>query len=65
MAIAHDLTFHTAPGTTDGADTGRDSTQKLGFYGTTPIARPDIGASPDAASIAAALVALGLVTNTG
>lgn len=65
MAIEHDLTFYTAPKTTDGCVTGKDATSTEGFYGATPVARPDVGATPDADSIAAALVALGLVTANG
>lgn len=52
----------TAPGTSDGSVVGKDSTEKVGFFGTTPIARPVIPASPTAADIAAVLVALGLAS---
>lgn len=51
----------TAPGTADGAVTGKDNTEKVGFYGTVPIAQPTITAANSAAGTAGAvLVALGL-----
>ena len=48
-------------GTTTGTKIGSGSTQKLGFFGTTPAARPT-GVAVDAAGIHAALVTLGLIT---
>ena len=57
-AIAHDLTFYTAPGTSDGAELGYDDASKLGFFGTAPVVQQ---ATPtDAASIIALLQAYGL-----
>ncbi|WP_372362902.1 hypothetical protein ACCQ10_09405 [Xanthomonas sp. NCPPB 1325] len=50
-----------APGTNDGSVLGKDSTEKVGFFGTTPIAQPTITAANSAAGTAGAvLVALGL-----
>jgi len=50
-----------APGTADGAVLGKDTTEKVGFFGTTPIAQPTITAANSAAGTAGAvLVALGL-----
>lgn len=45
MAISHDLTFHTAPGTTDGAVMGRNATSKDSFFGGTPAAQPTVPAT--------------------
>jgi hypothetical protein len=57
-AIAHDLTFFTAPGTTDGATAGYDTLHKLAFFGKVPVAQQ---ATPtDAASIIVLLQAYGL-----
>jgi hypothetical protein len=62
MAISHDLTFHTAPGTTDGAVMGRNSTSKDSFFGGTPVAQPTLAATGATADqIVAALAALNLV----
>lgn len=47
------------PGTDDGTLIGRNATTKLGFFGKTPVAQPAL--PTDAATIIAALVALGLV----
>ncbi|AJQ88053.1 hypothetical protein ACQR5V_21395 [Xanthomonas oryzae pv. oryzicola] len=50
-----------APGTNDGCVLGKDSTEKVGFFGTTPISQPTITAANSAAGTAGAvLVALGL-----
>lgn len=57
-AIAHDLTFYAAPGTSDGAELGYDTLHKVGFFGKVPIAQQ---ATPtDAASIIVLLQAYGL-----
>ena len=62
MAISHDLTFHTAPGTTDGAVMGRDSTSKDAFFGGVPVAQPTLAATGSTTDqIVAALAALNLV----
>lgn len=62
MAISHDLTFHTAPGTTDGAVMGRNSTSKDAFFGGAPVAQPVLAATGATADeIVAALAALNLV----
>ncbi|WP_312707299.1 hypothetical protein [Stenotrophomonas sp.] len=53
--------FAAAPGTSDGAVLGKDNTEKVGFFGTTPIAQPTITVANSAAGTAGAvLVALGL-----
>ncbi len=50
-----------APGTGDGANLGKDSTELIGFYGTTPIPQPTITVANSGAGTAGAiLVALGL-----
>lgn len=49
-----------APGTDEGALVGRNATGEVGFFGTTPIPKPTIPATPTAAQVAAVLVALGL-----
>jgi hypothetical protein len=54
-----------APGTGgtagDGTLVARDTNEKLGFYGTTPIAKQTIPTAATGTQIAAALAALGLV----
>ena len=51
-----------------GAQVGNASTTKLGFYGQTPAAKPTISGSVSSgagvSSIAVALAALGLATNS-
>ena len=54
-----DMTFHDGADTDDGQVVGVKATSKIGFFGTTPVAQP--AAPTDAASIIAALQALGLV----
>lgn len=51
-----------APGTDEGTLVGRNATTKLGFYGTTPIAKQTIPTAATGTQIAAALAALGLVS---
>ena len=53
-----------APGTDEGALVGRNALGKVGFYGTTPIARPVLASGATTAQIVAALTALGLVQPT-
>jgi hypothetical protein len=52
----------------DGAQFGRTSTEKIGFYGTAPIVKPTISGSVSSgagvSSIAVALAALGLAVNS-
>jgi hypothetical protein len=52
----------------DGLQIGRTSTELLGFYGTTPTTKPTISGSISSgvgvSSIAVALAALGLATNS-
>lgn len=53
--------YSASPGTNDGTVVFKDSTEKGGFFGTTPIAQPTITAANSAAGTAGAvLVALGL-----
>lgn len=53
--------YAAAPGTSDGAVLGKDNTEKVGFFGATPINQPTITAANSAAGTAGAvLVALGL-----
>jgi hypothetical protein len=54
-----DSEWGAGPGTDDGLLVGRNADSKVGFFGTTPVARPAL--PTDTASIIAALVALGLV----
>jgi hypothetical protein len=62
MTISHDLTFHTAPGTTDGNVTGRNATSKDSFFGGTPAAQPTVPATgATVQNVVDALVALNLV----
>lgn len=62
MTITHDLTFHTAPGTTDGAVMGRNSTSKDSFFGGTPVAQPTVPATgATVQNVVDALAALNLV----
>jgi hypothetical protein len=50
-----------APGTGAGAVLGKDNTELVGFFGTTPIAQPTITvANSGAGTAGAVLVALGL-----
>ncbi len=50
-----------APGTDEGTMLGKDATEKVGFFGTTPIAQPTITVANSGAGTAGAiLVALGL-----
>ncbi len=55
--IAYDLTWYTAPGTSDGAEAGYDNQHKLGFFGTVPVAQQTC---VDLASVIALLKAYGL-----
>lgn len=62
MAISHELTFHTAPGTSDGAVTGRNATSKESFFGGVPTIQPTLAATGATADqIVAALASLNLV----
>lgn len=65
MALATDSQAAAAQETEDGTLVGRNSTSKVGFYGTTPVVRPVVPeTTPDADDIIAALVALGLITQS-
>ncbi len=53
--------YAAGPGTADGLLVGKDSSEKVGFFGTTPIAQPTITVANSGAGTAGAiLVALGL-----
>ena len=54
--------FSAAPGSDEGTLVGRNPTSKVGFYGTTPVVRPQVAATPTAQGIVDALKALGLIT---
>ena len=56
-AIAKDLTFYAAPGTTDGSVRGYDNTKKIAFFGITPVPQQ---VCTDLASVIALLKAYGL-----
>jgi len=55
-------------GSPDGAVLGRTATERIGFYGATPVAKQTISGSLSSgvgtSSIAVALAALGLVVNS-
>jgi len=52
----------------DGAQFGKSATEKIGFYGATPVVKPTISGSVSSgagvSSIAVALATLGLATNS-
>ncbi len=60
MATRNETTYDAGLDSPDGTYVGARSTSKVGFYGQTPIARQTLPASPTAADIAAALVAMGV-----
>ncbi len=64
MALSTDTQAAAAQETADGTLVGRNTTSKVGFYGTTPIPRPVVAAGATSAQIAAALAALGLTSLT-
>ena len=65
MALGNDNIWHTAPKTTDGLCAGRDATSKIGFDGTTPVARSTISISTGTLpQVITALGALGLIITT-
>jgi hypothetical protein len=56
---------HLSDGNPDGQVIGQSGTDKIAFYGATPITRPVVAAGNDATAVAsmkAALVNLGLFT---
>lgn len=58
--------FAAGPGSDDGTLVGTQSTSKVGFYGTDPIAIQTLaGSTATVADVVAALAALGLVVNSG
>lgn len=65
MALSNDTQAAAAQETADGTLVGRNSTSKVGFYGTTPTVRPQVDATPTAQGIVDALKALGLITQAG
>lgn len=61
MAIARgDAIWYSAPGSSGGTDTGRNTTTAIGFAGTVPSIIPVLTSSSTAANIVTALTALGL-----
>ena len=54
------------PGTDDGLLVGRNADSKVGFFGTTPVARGSLtGSTATAAQIVTELARLGIVINAG
>ncbi len=68
MPLSNDYTFHAAPGDSDGAVLGRNTTSKISFYGATSVVKPTVtgakGANAALTSLIAALVAQGLIIDT-
>lgn len=65
MALSTDTQAAAAQETEDGTLVGRNSTSKVGFYGTAPVTRPNVPlTTPDADDIITALLALGLITQS-
>lgn len=64
MPLSTDTVGTAVQETPDGTLVGRNTTSKVGFYGTTPIARPVVATGATTAQIAAALAALGLTSLT-
>lgn len=60
MAISTDTQACAAQETPDGTLVGRNTTSKVGFYGTTPIVRPILASAATTVQIVAALQALGI-----
>ncbi len=60
MPLSNDTQAAAAQETADGTLVGRNTTSKVGFYGTTPIVRPILASGATTAQIVAALQALGL-----
>ncbi len=60
MPLSTDTQAAAAQETSDGTLVGRNTTSKVGFYGTTPIVRPILAPGATTAQIVAALQALGL-----
>lgn len=64
MPLGTDTQAAAANETSDGTLVGRNTTSKVGFYGTVPIVRPVVATGATTAQIAAALAALGLTSLT-
>ncbi len=60
MPLSTDTQAAAAQETSDGTLVGRNTTSKVGFFGTTPIVRPILAPGATTAQIVAALQALGL-----
>ncbi len=50
--------------TPDGTIFGQDATDKIAFYGATPIVRPVVATGATVATLITALTNLGLIQNT-
>lgn len=62
MPLSTDNQFHAGAGTSDGQVVGRNSTSKVGFFGTTPVIKPTVPlTTPTVQQVITALVALGLI----
>lgn len=62
MALSTDTQAAAAQETSDGTLVGRNASSKVGFFGTAPVVRPQVAATPTAQGIVDALKALGIVT---
>lgn len=51
-------------GTTTGTKLGTAATQKLGFWGATPVVQPTVAANADVATLITALTNIGLIKNS-
>lgn len=60
MPLSPDTQAAAAQETSDGTLVGRNTTSKVGFYGTVPIVRPILASAATGPQIVAALQALGL-----
>ena len=62
MALATDTQAAAVQETSDGTLVGRNTTSKIGFYGTVPIIRPSVPlTTPTVQNVIDALKALGIV----
>jgi len=67
MPLSTDYTWHATPGDPDGAVLGRTSTEKIAFFGATPVVRnatPFSTGTGTVAQLAAILAAYGLITTS-
>jgi hypothetical protein len=55
---------HTSNRNSDGNIIGQDATDKIGFYGTTPVVQQVVGTGATVAQLITALTTMGLIRNT-